>query len=202
MSTLWTPEGEWPVNEDAGSQGSSLPGRDSGQGGQSVGGHKGHSGQSAGGQGVGGQPSTEQSPSFPPEANAASSEEEEIARLRKELADAPVEVVLANHAAGIFELATIYMFSNPPKLPQAQLAIDALGALLGGLKGRLGEAEKTMEDALAQIRVAYVQMVSAQEEQGSQNSQGAEQEQGSEGSEQGAQGEGQGGSEQEQGSEG
>ncbi|MCL5885417.1 MAG: hypothetical protein M1280_00040, partial [Actinobacteria bacterium] len=76
--------------------------------------------------------------------------------------------VLANHAAGIFELATIYMSNNPPKLPQAQLAIDALGALLGGLKGRLGEAEKTMEDALAQIRVVYVQMVNAQDEQGSQ----------------------------------
>ncbi|MCL4442633.1 MAG: hypothetical protein M1456_00880 [Actinobacteria bacterium] len=198
MSTLWTPQGEWPVDKGAGSPGNSMPGKDSTTTGKSSGSHasdeqdsgsqdatgQGTTGRGAGSQDaqpVTNQPSTDQpstdQPSTDqpvtkqpknPENDETSSEEEAIARLRKELADAPVEVVLANHAAGIFELATIYMSNNPPKLPQAQLAIDALGALLGGLKGRLGEAEKTMEDALAQIRVVYVQMVNAQDEQGSQ----------------------------------
>ncbi len=193
MSTLWTPQGEWPVDKGAGSPGNSMPGKDSTTTGKSSGSHasdeqdsgsqdatgQGTTGRGAGSQDaqpVTNQPSTDQpSTDQPvtkqpknPENDETSSEEEAIARLRKELADAPVEVVLANHAAGIFELATIYMSNNPPKLPQAQLAIDALGALLGGLKGRLGEAEKTMEDALAQIRVVYVQMVNAQDEQGSQ----------------------------------
>ncbi len=193
MSTLWTPQGEWPVDKGAGSPGNSMPGKDSTTTAKSSGGHasdeqdsgsqdatgQGTTGRGAGSQDaqpVTNQPVTNQ-PSIDqpvtnqpknPENDETSSEEEAIARLRKELADAPVEVVLANHAAGIFELATIYMSNNPPKLPQAQLAIDALGALLGGLKGRLGEAEKTMEDALAQIRVVYVQMVNAQDEQGSQ----------------------------------
>ncbi len=193
MSTLWTPQGEWPVDKGAGSPGNSMPGKDSTTTGKSSGSHASDeqdsgsqdaTGQGTTGRGAGSQdaqPSTDQpstdQPSTDqpvtkqpknPENDETSSEEEAIARLRKELADAPVEVVLANHAAGIFELATIYMSNNPPKLPQAQLAIDALGALLGGLKGRLGEAEKTMEDALAQIRVVYVQMVNAQDEQGSQ----------------------------------
>ncbi len=188
MSTLWTPQGEWPVDKGAGSPGNSMPGKDSTTTAKSFGGHasdeqdsgsqdatgQGTTGRGAGSQDaqpVTDQPSTDQPVTNQPknpENDETSSEEEAIARLRKELADAPVEVVLANHAAGIFELATIYMSNNPPKLPQAQLAIDALGALLGGLKGRLGEAEKTMEDALAQIRVVYVQMVNAQDEQGSQ----------------------------------
>ncbi len=183
MSTLWTPQGEWPIDKGTGSSRDSMPGKDSAASGKSSGSHasdehnsggQATTGQATTGQGadsqdtqpVTGQPSTKHSEN--PENDKTSSEEEAIARLRKELADAPVEVVLANHAAGIFELATIYMSNNPPKLPQAQLAIDALGALLGGLKGRLGEAEKTMEDALAQIRIAYVQMVNAQGKQGSQ----------------------------------
>jgi hypothetical protein len=38
------------------------------------------------------------------------------------------------------------------------LAIDALGALVEGLAGRLGDAEPSLVDALAQIRMAFVQI--------------------------------------------
>ncbi len=146
------------MNRDTGSPGNPVPGGNSGTAGQ-VHGSEVTSGQAPSDQGMADRQV---------KADASSSEAgaeyeaEAIARLRKELADAPVEVVLVNHVAGIFELATIYMTSNPPKLPQAQLAIDAMGALLSGLKGRLGEAEKTMEDALAQIRIAYVQVANSQ----------------------------------------
>ena len=41
------------------------------------------------------------------------------------------------------------------------LAIDAMGSLVDGLKGRLGENEPSLRDALAQIRMAYVQFEAA-----------------------------------------
>jgi hypothetical protein len=49
----------------------------------------------------------------------------------------------------------------PPELDQARLAVDALGALIGGLEGRLGQVEPALMDALAQIRLAYVQISGA-----------------------------------------
>lgn len=81
--------------------------------------------------------------------------------LRDELLRAPVEVVISNHAMGLWELAAIHLSNRPPNLAAAQLAIDALTALLEGLSGRLGEAEKTLSDGLTQIRMAFVQITNA-----------------------------------------
>jgi hypothetical protein len=78
--------------------------------------------------------------------------------MRAELADSPVEVVVANHCYGLFELAAVYLSQQPPLLGQARLAIDALGALMTGLDGRLGEAEDQLKDGLSQLRLAYVQI--------------------------------------------
>ena len=61
--------------------------------------------------------------------------------MRAQLANTPAEVVVANHCYGLFELAAIYLSQTPPMLFQARLAIDGLGFLLDGLRGRLGEAE-------------------------------------------------------------
>jgi len=61
--------------------------------------------------------------------------------LREQLLAAPAEVVIANHAFGLFELAALHLSQQPPKLDQARLAIDAFGALVEGLTGRLAEAE-------------------------------------------------------------
>jgi hypothetical protein len=82
--------------------------------------------------------------------------------MREELASAPVEVVVANHCYGLFELAAVYLSQVPPLLPQARLAIDALGALVGGLEHRLGDAEEQLLDGLSQLRLAYVQIDGAQ----------------------------------------
>jgi hypothetical protein len=88
----------------------------------------------------------------PEEAQAA------VEAMREQLANTPAEVVLANHCYGLFELAAIYLSQTPPMLFQARLAIDALGYLLDGLKGRLGEAEPALLDSLAQLRLAYVRL--------------------------------------------
>ena len=83
--------------------------------------------------------------------------------MREQLLQAPVEVVIANHAMGLWELAALHLSSKPPQLAQAQLAIDALACLVDGLAGRLGDAEKTLQDGLAQIRMAFVQIHRAEQ---------------------------------------
>jgi hypothetical protein len=83
--------------------------------------------------------------------------------MRAELINAPVEIVVANHCYGLFELAAVYLSQQPALLPQARLAIDALGVLVDGLAGRLGEAESSLRDGLAQLRMAYVQIDGAQQ---------------------------------------
>jgi hypothetical protein len=86
---------------------------------------------------------------------------QEMEQVRRELASVPAAVVVANHAMGLYELAAIHLSSDPPSFKEAQLAIDAVTALVEGLEGRLGENEQTLRDALAQLRLAYVQLHSA-----------------------------------------
>lgn len=82
----------------------------------------------------------------------------EMAEVRQQLLEAPASVVLANHAMGIYELAAIHLTNEAPRLGEASLAIDALAALVEGLEGRLGEAEPTLREALAQLRAAYLEV--------------------------------------------
>jgi|SRR5271166_617868 len=82
--------------------------------------------------------------------------------LRRQLAEAPADVVVANHCYGLFELAAVYLSQEPPLFPQAQLAIDALASLVDGLGSRLGEAHRPLQEALAQVRLAYVQLDAAE----------------------------------------
>ncbi len=87
--------------------------------------------------------------------------DDEVERMRAELASTPVEIVVANHCYGLFELAAVYLSQNPPLLPQASLAIDALACLVEGLGDRLGEAVPQLRDGLSQIQLAYVQITGA-----------------------------------------
>jgi len=82
--------------------------------------------------------------------------------MRRQLANTPAEIVVANHCYGLFELAAIYLSQTPPMLFQAQLAIDGLGYLLAGLQGRLGEAEPALLEALSQLRLAFVNIDGAE----------------------------------------
>lgn len=99
----------------------------------------------------------------PPAAagDAPPSEEElraEMAELREELARTPAEVVVANHAYGLWELAALHLSLEPPQLEQARTAIDALAALVEGMRGRLGEPEAQLVSALDQLRLAFVEI--------------------------------------------
>ena len=123
MSSLWTPSGEHPLDDEAGPP--------------------------AGG-GTG--------PGFDDDDPTA-----DVERLRAQLASAPAEVVIANHCYGLFELAAVYLSQTPPLLSEAALAIDAFGSLVEGLGERLGEAAPPLREALAQVRLAFVQIKSAHE---------------------------------------
>ena len=139
MSTLWTPEGERPIRRDPAPTGPSPAG--SGPGGPPPGG------------------SLADGP-LPDEMTAE--DEAALAELQDQLANTPVELVIANHAFGLFELAALHLSSNPPRLPQARLAIDALGALVEGLAGKLTDYEAQLVEGLANLRMAFVQIRGAQ----------------------------------------
>lgn len=107
-------------------------------------------------------PAPEPAPAPPSDTGPQPDDEElaaQMAELQQQLAGTPAEVVVANHAYGLFELAALHLSLSPPQLDQAQLAIDALAALLDGLAGRLGpDAEPQLRDGLTNLRLAYVQL--------------------------------------------
>lgn len=99
-----------------------------------------------------------------PEASGPETEEELEARmneLRGQLAETPAALVVANHCFGLFELAALHLSLQPPQLEEAQVAIDALGAVVEGLAGRLGDEEGHLKEGLTQLRLAFVQMRAA-----------------------------------------
>jgi len=98
-----------------------------------------------------------------PEAEELTPEEqaelaEQMAAVQQELLGTPVSVVIANHAVGLFQLAALHLNQRPPNLEEGRLAVDAMGALVEGLAGRLGEEEVSLREALAQLRMAFVQL--------------------------------------------
>jgi hypothetical protein len=109
----------------------------------------------------GGERPVDRQPETPAEPELTADQEQllgELEAAREQLAQTPASLVVANHAIGLFQLAAIHLDREPPNLDDARLAIDALSALVDGLQGRLGEEEPTLRDALAQLRLAYVQV--------------------------------------------
>jgi len=158
VSTLWTPSGEHrvPRAPSAGtSEASSEPTKPLGapSGGQP--------GPAAGSPGQAGRPPAASGAQEGPTPEEVRRAQEELKAVQEQLLKTPAEVVVANHAMGLWDLAALHLSSKPPQLAQARLAIDALSALLEGLRGRLGEAEATLVDGLTQIRMAFVQVANA-----------------------------------------
>jgi hypothetical protein len=133
MSSLWTPSGEHFPQKEGNDAAPPPPGQP----------------------GDTGVTQTSQETPLTEEQAAAQAE---VDAMRAQLANTPAEVVVANHCYGLFELAAIYLSQNPPMLFEARLAIDGLGALLDGLRGRLGEAEPALLESLSQLRLAFVRM--------------------------------------------
>jgi hypothetical protein len=93
-----------------------------------------------------------------PEDEAA---REQLRALREQLAQTPVADIVANHAIGLWELALLHLSGEEgtaPDLEEAQLAIDGVAALVEGLEGRLGRHQEPLREALAQLRLAFVEI--------------------------------------------
>ncbi|NNE74927.1 MAG: hypothetical protein HKN26_14780 [Acidimicrobiales bacterium] len=131
--SLWTPDGERPVDPNPA--------------------------QPAGGAAATGAP-------MPPNLEDLSPGDQERARqMAQEMAEAqqrilamPAADIVANHIMGFYELAALHLSTEPPNFDEAQVAIDAMGAVVDGLQGRLGEAEPTLRDARSQIQMGFVQL--------------------------------------------
>lgn len=150
VSSLWTPEGEHRVKPAGDDRSPSDPPRTPSQTGD------------AGAGAAGGIRPEGTGPDEVDLENLGPEEQAELAgrldELRRQLLGTPAEIVVANHAYGLFELAAIHLSQQPPQREEARLAVDAMAALVEGLAGRLGEAEPSLRDALAQIRLAFVQI--------------------------------------------
>ncbi len=84
--------------------------------------------------------------------------DEQLREVARQLAGAPPEDVIANHCYGLFELAALHLSQQPPQLPQASLAIDALALLVEGLNMRLGAHLADLAEGLNQLRLAFVRI--------------------------------------------
>jgi len=130
MSTLWTPSGEHPVGRQGQGPGPSSPTPPPG----------------------GGRDGTS------PEEQAAA---EELARqleaARRQILETPAGVVVGQQALQFYEVAALHLAEPEPKLEEARVAIDALGAVVEALGDRLGEAEAPLRQALNRIRLAFVE---------------------------------------------
>jgi hypothetical protein len=109
------------------------------------------------------EPEPEPAAPTPPTAPGTAGEptEEELraqmAAVQQQLLETPASVVVANHCIGLFQLAALHLEHDPPKLSEAKLAIDAMGAIVDALGARLGDDEASLRDALTQLRLAFVQ---------------------------------------------
>ena len=143
MSTLWTPGGEVPVGDRPG--GADRPTAPD----------------------AGPDEAEFNLDSLSPEDREQAEEYiRQMAEARERLKQTPAAVVIANHAMGLYELAALHLTSQPANLAEASAAIDALGALMDGMKGRLDDAEATLREGLSQIRMAFVQIKNRPEDAG------------------------------------
>ena len=133
MSSLWTPGGEVPVDRGAPGPGPA---------------------QAAGAPTV--EPSSEPQSAPPPSADEAALRAE-YEQMQRQILEAPAADVIAQHAMSLYELAALHVSQERPRLDDARLVIDALDALVEGLRGRLGAAEGPLTEALPQLKMAFVQ---------------------------------------------
>ena len=112
-----------------------------------------------------------QQPAAPPSAPPGQGREPTEAEVQAALAEArrvlhtPVIEHIGGHAMALFELAALHLEreaatggEEKPDLTEAALAIDAMAALVEGLGEKLQPYQGQLEQALNQLRMAFVQL--------------------------------------------
>ena len=86
---------------------------------------------------------------------------EQLEQLREQLASVSAGDVVTEAALSLIALAYVRLGIPPEQheryrdLDAARLLIDALGGMLSATEGRLGAAEPSLRDALAQLRLTF-----------------------------------------------
>ena len=136
--SLWTPGGEVPVERN---KPAAAPPPDPAAGGAA---------------GFTGGPSLDDlSPEERAEAEAMIAQ---MADVQRQIAATPAAQLVANHVMGLYELAAIKLSSETPAFAEAQLAIDAMGAVLDAVGPRLGDDRTPLEEGLTQLKMAFVEL--------------------------------------------
>jgi hypothetical protein len=81
----------------------------------------------------------------------------EMAEVQRQVLAAPAAQVVTNHVAGFYELAALHLSQEHPRFDEAQLAIDAMAAVVDAVGDRLGDNAAPLRDALNQLQMAFVQ---------------------------------------------
>ncbi len=127
MSTIWTPSGERPVPRDSPAAGPATPGAPPAEGGD------------------------------PAERQATDEMAAHMEAMQQQLLRTPAVVVVANHCIAFYELAVLHLSQDPPNVDDARIAIDAMAGVVEGLGARLGQNERPLKDALAQLQLAFIE---------------------------------------------
>ena len=111
-------------------------------------------------------PRDEPAPASPPPQAAGDDLDEEdfqaeLRALQEQMLRTPAAIVVANHCIGLVELAALHLGQDPPRLAEAQVAIDALAGILDAVGPRLGENGPALAQALTQMRMAFVEAKNA-----------------------------------------
>jgi len=143
--SLWTPGGEVPVNRS--NDEATAPAGAAGRGPDPM---------MDGATGMVDGPSLDDL--SPEEREQAEAMIQEMAQVQQQIAATPAAQLVANHAMGFYELAAIKLSQDPPLFNEAQLAIDALSAVLESVGARLGEDLAPLRQGLQQLQMAFVQL--------------------------------------------
>ena len=108
------------------------------------------------------QPPNEPTPDTSPSEEELAAARDELERVRDELARTPVRDIVLNHAVGLWQLAILHLGLDRPgaeaNLAEAKFAIDAMASLVDGVVDRLGEHREPLQDALTNLRIAFVRL--------------------------------------------
>jgi len=153
MSSLWTPDGERPVNRSA-PAGAATP-----------------ADPDRAGVGAEGDPLKAAAAALGLDIDSMSAgdraqleaELAEMMQVRREVAATPAAEMLTNYLMRFFDLATIYLQSDPPAFADSATVIEAFRCVLDGVGDRLGENEPLLREALGQAQMVFVQVKNATE---------------------------------------
>ena len=148
MSSLWTPDGERPVNRSTPADAAPAASAD---------------GDAAG------DPLRAAAAALGLDIDSMSAEDRtqlevelaEMMQVRREVAATPAAEMLTNYLMRFFDLATIYLQSDPPAFADSATVIEAFRCVLDGVGDRLGENEPLLREALGQAQMVFVQVKNA-----------------------------------------